>query len=191
MLKIWMCLRRGSFTIFCGSARIVYICTLSLRVREPVYSVHGDELFWHPPLHVTHVNSYFGSPCGVSTFWGNGSRPLWSELSELWDSQSILLLPLSPCLPSVFLVAPSPSLHSDGGHACLRAENGQSGSSHVHYYHCSSSLTLTYRRAILPFSFCRYLSHLQCSVIQQYDYFNCKRKMEGITLETQQYRDSK
>lgn len=65
--------------------------------------------------------------------------------------------------PSVFLIAHSPSPHSDGGHVWSRAENGQSGSSRTHYYHCSSCLSLSlflpalYSAAILPFSLCLYL----------------------------------
>lgn len=78
----------------------------------------------------------------LQCFRGNRSRPLWLELSEPWDSQSILSpsVSLSPCPPSVFLIAHSPSRHSDGGHVWSRAENGQSGSSRTHYYHCKASL---------------------------------------------------
>lgn len=90
---------------------------------------------------------------------GNRWRPLWSELSELWDSQSILSLSLSPRLPPlVFLIARSPSPHSDGGHVWSRAENGQSGSSRTLYYHCSSYLSplSLYTTAILSLFFYLY-----------------------------------
>lgn len=61
-----------------------------------------------------------------------------SCLNSGTSNQSSLSVSVSP---SVFLIAHSPPPHSDG--VWSRAENGQSGSSRTHYYHCSSYLPLS------------------------------------------------
>ncbi len=85
-----------SLSLLCPS---FYTLNMHANIKHTQVSILSveDEEFGHFPPHMTHVDSYFGSPCSFSAFGGNRSRPLWSELSELWDSQSILHLPL--CLP--------------------------------------------------------------------------------------------
>ena len=107
--------------------------------------------------------------CGQSCL--NSGTPNQSSPSPLSLSLSLCLslflsltlsvyLCLSLCVSHCSL---TPSPHRDGGHVWSRAENGQSGCSHSHYYDCSSyllslSLLAPYRTAILPRSLHLYLS---------------------------------
>lgn len=198
MLKIWMCRRRGSFltlTIFCGCARIVFTyareaCVCESPCTPRVGMDYLDTLPFTWPVSTLILDRRVASVlsgetdrglCGLSCL--NSETPNQSSFS--------LSLPVSH---SVFLVAPSPSLHSDGGHVWSRAENGQSGSSHVHYYHRSSSLSLFLyvprshiTLLILPLSLP--FTALSTTTIWLFSIANAKK--EGITLETQQYRDGK
>lgn len=92
-------------------------------------------------LHMTHVSSHSAHRV-AAVLSGETDRGLCGQSclnSETLDQSS----PLSLSPPFVFLIAHSSSLHSDGGHVWSRAENGQSGSSHIHTVITAAHISLS------------------------------------------------
>lgn len=196
MLKIWMCRRRGSSLVHdflrWRSDRL-RTRAKPARARARVLCVEGW-IIWTPSPSRDPCQLLFWITVWHSAFRGNGSRPLWSELSELWDSQSILLLPLSPCLP--LRVSPrSLALSTQWWRSCVV----KSWEWTIRQQPCpllslrliSFSLSIW---AVGPYYPARSAIISPIYSARRHNnmtIFNCERRMEGITLETQQYRDSK
>lgn len=177
MLKIWMCRRRGSSLVHdflrWRSDRLGTRAKPA-RARARVLCAEGGWIIWTP--------SPSRDPCQL-LFWitvwrrcfpgkrieASVVRAVWTLRLPINPPSSALSLSPPPCFSSL----PRP-LYTVMEVMCgqeLRMDNQAAAMSTII---TAAHLFLSFYmscRAILPCSFCHYLSHLQCSTPQQYDYF--------------------